>query len=218
MAALTKKLSFATGVSILPARQTILAAKQLAQVDRFCGGRFRLGVSAGWNLAEYTAIGIDINTRGARLNEQIDLLRDLWTNPYTTTNGEFHSFDEIGIFPKPVQKSIPIWFGGYGDAVMKRIAQRGDGWIVLDLHTTEETREKLDIIKQHCDQIGRDYNEIGLEITDVDLGNKRDWAKLAQDWESTGASYLSVTTRRTDITSAQGHIEAFQNFMANIGK
>ena len=131
LAALTRHIELVLGVLVLPQRQTALVAKQAAQVDLLSGGRLRLGVGVGWNAVEYQALNEDFSTRGARIEEQIAVLRALWTQPVVTFNGRWHQIEEAGINPLPIQRPIPIWFGGSADTVLKRVARLGDGWLPL---------------------------------------------------------------------------------------
>ena len=124
IAAVTKTIKLCSGVLILPQRQTGLVAKQAAQVDVLSGGRLRLGVGVGWNHVEYEALGTDWKTRGARQSEQIEVMRRLWTEDFVTFEGKFHKMIDVNILPRPVQRPIPIWFGGSSEAVDQ--ARRAD--------------------------------------------------------------------------------------------
>ena len=128
MAALTERIGFMTGVLILPQRQTALVAKQAAQVDVLSGGRFRMGIGTGWNEVEYTSLGMDFRTRGLRSEEQIELLRQLWTRELVSYQGRFDTIDDAGINPLP-QRPILIWIGGTADVVLERAARMSDGWV-----------------------------------------------------------------------------------------
>src|SRR5207302_7513194 len=129
LAAVTKKLQLTTGILILPQRQTVLVAKQAAEVDVLSGGRLRLGVGLGWNYVEYQALGEDFKTRGRRVEEQVEVLRKLWTQPLVTHRSARFVIDNAGLNPMPVQRPIPIWFGGRTDPALKRAARLGDGWL-----------------------------------------------------------------------------------------
>ena len=212
IAALTDKLELATGISVLAVRQTVLVAKQAAQLDRLCGGRFRLGVSAGWNKTEFRAMGMDFARRGKRLDEQIGVLRDLWTQPSVTFSGAFHDLENVGVYPQPIQQPIPIWVGGYADVVLRRVAQLGDGWLA-DNETPETIPAKLDKIKRYREAAGRDPDDLHFELVDVRLEAARDWAQWVQDWDDLGASYMCVTTRHANLTTPQQHIDHFQAFI-----
>ncbi len=129
LAALTRRLEFVTGILILPQRNTALVAKQAVEVDILTAGRLRLGVGVGWNQAEMEGVGYDFGTRGRRIEEQIVVLRELWTKPLVTFTGRYHTIRSLGINPLPVQRPIPLWFGGSAGPVLRRMARFGDGWI-----------------------------------------------------------------------------------------
>ena len=131
LAAVTKTIKLCSGVLILPQRQTGVVAKQAAEVDILSGGRLRLGVGVGWNHVEYEALGTEWKTRGARQAEQIEVMRRLWTEDLVTFAGRFHNLVDVNLLPVPVQRPIPIWFGGSSDAVVKRAARIGDGWMPI---------------------------------------------------------------------------------------
>src|SRR5262245_27943636 len=135
LAAITRRLALATGILILPQRQTALVAKQAAEIDVLSGGRVRLGIGVGWNAVEFEALGESFENRGRRSAEQVAVLRLLWTQPVVDFHGEFHHISHAGLNPMPVQRPIPIWFGvgtrgqpTPPDAVLRRIARLGDGW------------------------------------------------------------------------------------------
>src|SRR5713226_5417876 len=127
LAALTH-LELVTGVIILPQRQTALVAKQAAEVDVLTGGKLRLGVGVGWNSVEYEALGLDFRTRGRAIEEQVEVLRLLFSKEVVTYKGKFTTITEAGLNPLPVHRSIPIWMGGSADVLLRRVARLGDGW------------------------------------------------------------------------------------------
>ena len=161
IAAVTKTIRLCSGVLILPQRQTGLVAKQAAQVDVLSGGRVRLGVGVGWNHVEYEALGTEWKTRGARQAEQIEVMRKLWTEDLVTFRGRFHSLIDVTMLPVPVQRPIPIWFGGSSDAVVKRAARLGDGW--MPIMSPEVAEPKLAMLREHLKSFGRDPAKFGLE-------------------------------------------------------
>jgi probable F420-dependent oxidoreductase len=127
LAGLTTRLQFATGILILPQRQTALVAKEAAELDLISGGRFRLGVGIGWNFTEYEALNEDFHTRGRRQEEQIVIIRKLWTEPLVSFEGRWHKLDRVAISPRP-QRPIPIWIGsGTSDQLIRRVARLADG-------------------------------------------------------------------------------------------
>jgi probable F420-dependent oxidoreductase len=129
LAAVTSRVELVTGVLVLPQRQTALVAKQAAEVDVLSGGRLRLGVGVGWNEVEYQALGASFGDRGARSEEQVEVLRRLWAEPTITYSGRWHQVDNAGINPLPVRRRIPVWFGGHAEAALRRVGRVGDGWL-----------------------------------------------------------------------------------------
>ena len=130
LAAVTERIKLSTGILILPQRQTALVAKQAAEADVLSGGRLRLGVGAGWNRIEFEALGAEFGNRGRRMEEQVAVMRALWTEELVTFDGDWHSIDNAGLNPMPVQRPIPLWFGGQADVVLRRIGRLGDGWLI----------------------------------------------------------------------------------------
>jgi probable F420-dependent oxidoreductase len=130
LAGLTQRLSFITGIIILPQRETVLFAKQAATLDVLCQGRLRLGywlwVGTRWNISARIK---NFHNRGTRIEEQVQVLRKLWTEELVTFEGRWHTIPDAGLNPLPVQRPIPLWFGGHADPVLRRIAGLGDGWL-----------------------------------------------------------------------------------------
>lgn len=211
LAGLTRRMELATGVVVLPSRQTVLLAKQAAEVDVLSGGRLRLGISVGWNQTEYKAMGADFHDRGRRVEEQIAVMRGLWTKPFVTFKGQYHTLETIGIYPPPIQRPIPIWMGGYADAVLRRIAHIGDGWLAHGL-TPKTAPDQLDKLNYYLQEANRKPEEVGLNVVGVDITKPQDWGKLIQDWGDLGATHLDVTTREAGMKSPQEHIDAIRRF------
>ena len=155
MAAVTHGLEFTPGVIILPQRQTALVAKQAATLDVLSGGRLRLGVGLGWNQVEYISLGQDFHTRGRRIEEQVALLRQLWTQPLVEFSGTWHAVPDAGINPLPVQRPIPIWFGGHAEDALRRIARLADGWL-SNSRTQGDARPYLDQLARFLAESGRE--------------------------------------------------------------
>lgn len=214
MAGVTEKIQFETGILILPQRQTALVAKQAASLDVLSGGRLRLGIGLGWNYVEYEALDQNFNDRGKRIEEQVDVLRKLWTNEAIRYEGQWHSIPDAGINPLPVQRPIPLWFGGHHENVLDRVARLGDGWLPF-YRTVEDTRPSWDIIQEHAAQAGRDPKTIGLEqnlrCTD---GGPDEWLALMDDWIELGATHISFNTLGVGFTTPQQHIDAIREFAA----
>ena len=177
MAAVTEKVGFASGVLILPQRQTALVAKQAAQVDVLCGGRLRLGVGVGWNPVEYEALGEEWSKRGRKQDEQVQLMKRYWTERTVTFDGEFDRVAHAGIKPMPIQQPIPIWFGGGVDAVLKRAAKHGDGWIPLG-NPGRTSMAMLEKLHGYLAEEGRDPTGFGIEAwIRYSLGGGEEWRR-----------------------------------------
>jgi probable F420-dependent oxidoreductase len=161
-AALTTDVELVTGILILPQRQTVLVAKQAAEVDVLSGGRLRLGVGVGWNPAEYEALGESFAERGARSVEQIELLRALWADPLVTYRGRWDQVTDAGLNPLPVRRRIPIWLGGGAEPVLRRIGRIGDGWLPRR-RPDEKAAAMLARVRRYAEEAGRRPDDIGVE-------------------------------------------------------
>ncbi len=214
MAGVTSRLGFVTGVIILPQRETALVAKQAAMVDIMSGGRFRLGVGVGWNEVEYVATGYDFHQRGRRADEQIDVLKELWTKPLVTFRGEWHNIPDAGLNPLPIQRPIPIWFGGHAEVVLARLARKGDGWLP-GYRTAGAAAKTLDLLDNLLAEQGRSHADIGIEIRLVYKdGTPESWQQIMADWEVAGATHASINTMGCGFTTVEEHIEALRGFAA----
>lgn len=224
MAAITKRLEMVTSVLILGQRQTALVAKQAAEVDVLTGGRLRLGIGTGWNHVEYEALGENFHDRGRRSEEQIDLLRALWTKEVVNFTGRWHQVTYAGIKPLPVQRPIPIWLGlgGRGtpfppERVLQRIGRLADGWFPM-FPPDEAAGAVIARVHGYARDAGRDPSAIGLEAR-IDVSNVKSdlWAEQAKAWEALGATHLSVNTMRLGLSSAEEHIKAIRHFKEVVG-
>jgi len=210
MAGVTEKLGFATGILILPQRQTALVAKQAATLDVLSGGRLRLGVGVGWNEPEYTVLGENYHDRGRRIEEQVQVLRALWTNPLVNYTGNWHSIPEAGINPLPVQQPIPIWFGGHAEVVLQRAARMADGWMP-NYRTADEAQPALAKLDRFLEQAGRDRSKFGLEARIRYADQKAaQWEQLLEGWQNEGATHISFNTMGSGLNSPGEHIKALQ--------
>jgi probable F420-dependent oxidoreductase len=213
LAAVTRRLELVTGILILPQRQTALVAKQTAEVDVLSGGRLRLGIGIGWNYVEYDALGEDFHTRGRRVEEQIAVLRELWTQPLVTHKTADHVIDNAGLNPLPVQRPIPIWFGGVAEPVLKRAARLGDGWMPAGRPPDDRIKVILERLHGYLEDAGRDRTRFGIDPWISIQGLDRDeWHRRVEAWRDLGASHVAVDTMRAGFTSPQAHIEAVRNF------
>jgi len=211
LAATTKTIKLSTGILILPQRQTGVVAKQAAEIDLLSGGRLRLGVGVGWNHVEYESLGMDWKTRGARQAEQVELLRRLWTEDLVSFSGRFHKLHEVSILPRPVQQPIPIWFGGSSDAVVKRAARLGDGWMPI-MAPGDEAAAKLAALRAHLQAFGRKPDGFGLEAwLRMAEPDPEKWRAAADGWRKLGAQIVMLYPMYR-IASFDAQIETLRRF------
>jgi probable F420-dependent oxidoreductase len=217
MSAITERIEFTTGILILPQRETALVAKQAATLDVLSGGRLRLGVGIGWNWVEYEALNQEFRTRGKRVEEQVELLRRLWTAPLVTFKGKWHDFSDAGLNPMPIQQPIPVWFGGHADAVLKRVAFHGDGWMPNNPKAAD-VRESLEKIDNYLKEVGRSWDDVGLEprLWHGD-GSTLKWERYIEEWLEVSATHLSFNTMRCGFRTAAEHISAVRAFAETTG-
>ncbi len=206
LAALTS-LELVTGIIILPQRQTVLVAKQAAEVDLLTGGRFRLGVGLGWNRVEYEALGQDFTARGRRLDEQVALMRRLWTEPSVTYHGSFDRISGAGLAPLPVQRPIPVWFGAQSPAAYRRVGRLADGWFP-QVPPGPKLDEARRIIEQGVAGAGRDASNLGMEGRVTWRGSQEKLAAQIGHWRDAGASHVSVNTMVSGLASVDDHLAA----------
>ena len=206
LAALTS-LELVTGIIILPQRQTALVAKQATEVDLLTGGKFRLGVGIGWNAVEYEALGKDFTNRGRRLEEQVQLLRRLWTEPTVTHDGEYEKVTGAGLAPMPVQRPIPIWFGARSPAAYRRAGRLGDGWFPM-VAPGPKLDEARAWVEKGATEAGRDPSSLGME-------GRINWSdgldkvvELAGGWRDAGATHVSVNTMNAGLATVDDHLDA----------
>jgi probable F420-dependent oxidoreductase len=192
LAAVTTRIRLSSGVLIAPQRQTGVIAKQAAEADLLSGGRLRLGIGVGWNHVEYESLNMDWKTRGARQAEQVEVLRLLWSEDLVSFRGRFHNLNEVSIVPPPVQRPIPIWFGGLSDAAVTRAARLGDGWMPI-IEPDAQAEEKLGVLREQLRSFGRDPAKFGIEgWLRVHDANPQHWAAAADGWRRLGADMVML--------------------------
>jgi probable F420-dependent oxidoreductase len=207
LAALTS-LELVTSILILPQRQTVLVAKQAAEIDLLTQGKLRLGVGLGWNEVEYEALGQNFSDRGARLTEQVALLRRLWTETSVTVAGEHEHVSGAGIAPLPVQRPIPVWIGARADVALRRAGRIADGWFPMHQPGAALARSTA-IVHNAALEAGRDPATIGMEGR-INVGSESS-ASIDQQiaaWREAGATHLSINTMRAGFSTVDEHIAA----------
>jgi alkanesulfonate monooxygenase SsuD/methylene tetrahydromethanopterin reductase-like flavin-dependent oxidoreductase (luciferase family) len=179
------------------------------------GGKFRLGVGVGWNAVEYEALGEPFGNRGRRVNEQIELLRRLWTEPHVTFSGAYDTVTDAGLNPLPDQ-SIPIWVGGLSDAAIERVGRLGDGWLPLG-EPDAQNAERIERFRQIAAEGGRDVDAIGIDAPLSYARTSPDhWGDIVDGWRNLGATHLAVDTMSAGFRGAE-HIEAIRKFREATG-
>jgi probable F420-dependent oxidoreductase len=223
LAAVTQRLELVTGILALPQRQTVLVAKQAAEVDVLSGGRLRLGVGLGWVEPEFQALGEPFTNRGQRIQEQIAVLRALFTQEVVTFSGRWHQLEGVGIAPLPIQRPIPIWIGGQADAALRRVAALGEGW--MPMFGPQEARRDGSVRRLHGygREQGRDPADIGIDAiltlthggpvpeAAAPLRPPAAWVEDVRAWRALGVTHLSVNTMGAGL-SVSDHLDAIGRF------
>jgi probable F420-dependent oxidoreductase len=213
LAAITTRIEFSTGILILPQRQTALLAKQVAQLALLSNDRFRMAVGVGWNYVEYEALNETWHNRGRRQEEQIDLLRRLWTEPVLDYRGNWHRIDRAGIRPLP-RKPIPIWLGGTRDIAYRRAARLSDGFIFTGVKM-EDAERVMDQIRAHVEEYGRDPARFGFEGGVMATAPREKWAAHLESWRRLGASHVVMRTMSRNgvrLDTPQDHIRMLETY------
>jgi len=207
LAAVTTSLELVTGIVILPQRQAVLVAKQAAEVDLLSGGRLRLGVGLGWNAVEYEALGEDFSNRGKRSEEQVELMRKLWTEQTVTYHGMYHRVTGAGLAPLPIQRPIPVWFGAASPRACRRAGRLGDGWFPM-VGPGPKLDQARQAVAEAATEAGRDPAQIAMEGRVSWNGNPDDLADGLRVWAEAGASHISINTMNAGLVSVDDHLGA----------
>lgn len=210
-------LELVTGIIILPQRQTALVAKQAAEVDLLTGGRFRLGVGLGWNAVEYEALGKDFSNRGRRIEEQVELMRRLWTEQSVTFDGRYERVTAAGLAPMPVQRPIPVWFGAQSARAYERVGRLADGWFP-QAPPGPKLDAALTVVVAAATAAGRDPSAIGMEgrVSWGAAGTAQVVEHVGR-WRDAGATHVSVNTMGAGLGSVDGHLTALAEVAAALG-
>jgi len=220
LAGQTTRIELSPQVLILPQRQTALVAKQAASVDVLCGGRLRLGVGIGWNSVEYVGLGENYHNRGKRSEEQVAVMKALWADPQVTFKGTWHNIPDAGINPLPPRRSIPVWFGGGADVVLRRVARLGDGWILVNNQPNEKARQQIQMLRAYGREAGRDDDHIGIDAwVSMGVRTPKEWREEVEAWRRLGATHITLNThhvvlhhKRIEGTSPDAHLAAMHQF------
>ena len=219
LAGITRRIGLASGILILPQRATVLVAKQAAAVDLLSRGRLRLGIGVGWNHVEYEALNRNFHDRGRRSEEQIALLRALWTQEVVNFEGRWHKVTHAGINPLPVQRPIPVWLGAGSSAsplppepVLRRIAAVSDGWFP-NFEPEEPGRQAIATLREYVRAAGREPSAVGIEgRIRIDGKAPEDWVEEAKAWQALDASGITVEARRGGLSGVAAHVAAIVRF------
>lgn len=218
LAAITTKIEFATGIIIAPQRQTVLLAKQAAELAILSENRFRMALGTGWNYVEYEALNETWHNRGRRQEEQIDLMRRLWTEHVLDYRGNWHRIDRGGILPRP-SKPIPIWLGGFNDVAHRRAARLADGFTMPGVNR-EQARALMEKMRGYVVAAGRDPAAFGFEGAVAVHADKAKWAPQLATWRELGASHVVVRTMSRlgkALATPEEHIRTMKDYAAEVG-
>ena len=213
LAGMTERIEFATGVLILPQRQTVLVAKQCADLDLLSGGRLRLGVGVGWNYVEYDALGQEFTTRGRRLDEQIRFLRELWSGGVTSFDGEFDALDRGALIPVP-NRALPIWVGGFSPPAFRRGARSGDGFIFAGVESA--VHDALASVRHLLTDNGRSVDGFGLDYVALRAPSVDETVEHAHRWLEAGGTHFSAVSMGAGRDSIDAHIDFYADVAARL--
>ena len=215
LAGITERIGFATGILVLPQRQTALVARQATDVDLLSGGRLRLGVGIGWNYVEYGALGQDFHTRGARQEEQIELLRRLFKEGVVEFSGRFDHVDRASLVPKPA-RPIPIWLGGSSEVALDRAARLADGFIFFG-GRSGQVAGAWKKLRDRVTGVGRSVEDFGADWVVLSRGGADELRAEIDAWRGAGGTHVSVDTMGRGLDSVDGHIDYLASVAGALG-
>jgi probable F420-dependent oxidoreductase len=223
LGAVTSRIRFVFGVMPVPQRQTVLVAKQAASVDVLTGGRLGLGFSVGWDELEYQALNENFHNRGRRMDEQIEVMRLLWTQPVVDFKGHYHTIDHAGINPLPIQRPIPIWIAGYAEAVLRRVARLADGWMPQAPPGfppgagPELVAPTLAKLRGYVSEAGRNPADLELIGTLPMMNNTPDgWRRRLDGWHELAATHITVNAATDSEPTIEKYLQALRLFHEEI--
>jgi probable F420-dependent oxidoreductase len=223
LAAATSQIRFVSGIMVLPQRQTVLVARQTANLDVLSGGRLRLAFSVGWNDVEYVALNENFHNRGQRMDEQVVVLRTLWTEKTVNFDGRWHHIRDAGINPLPIQRPIPLWMAGYADSALRRVARLADGWFpqsppgAAPGGSPEVIGATLATVRRYVAEAGRDPAQFGVNGT-VRMADRTpdEWRTSLEDWRAIGATHVTLNTIMPGDVEPAEHIRAIERFKKEV--
>jgi probable F420-dependent oxidoreductase len=181
LAAVTDTVRLGTGICLVPQRNPVYTAKQVADVDVLSGGRVDFGVGVGWLREEFEAVAMPFEHRGPRTREHLEVMKELWTKETASFKGEYYELPECRLYPKPVQQPHPpIHFGGETPAALQRVADLGQGWYGFN-RTPEEVPDALASLDRLLDARGRSRDEIEISVCPYFKGADRDALERYRD-------------------------------------
>jgi probable F420-dependent oxidoreductase len=214
LAAITQRIELVTGILILPQRQTVLVARQAADLDLLSNERFRLGIGIGWNYVEYDSLGQDFHTRGKRVDEQIALLRRLWSEPLVDFAGAFDRIDRAALNPRP-RRMIPVWLGGFADVALRRAAAIGDGFIFAD--GAASALDQSARLRQLLQEAGRPASDFGFHCNMLKAKTPQAVVETALRWRDDGGTHASVSTMGQGFTTIDQHLDYMKRVADALG-
>ncbi|QBD76148.1 LLM class F420-dependent oxidoreductase [Ktedonosporobacter rubrisoli] len=213
------QLELVPAVLVLPQRQTALVAKQAAEIALLTAGKTRLGVGVGWNEVEFEALGVDFHQRGRLIDEQIEVLRLLWSQESVTYKGRFHTISQAGLNPLPPRHNIPIWIGGKSDIALRRVARLGDGWFPFPHKPNAEMQETLERLRNYTREAGRDPHAIGIEPRlEAAQYSFDELIEQVEGWQKLGATHITINTMNMGLKSPAEHIKTIMRFKETLDK
>jgi alkanesulfonate monooxygenase SsuD/methylene tetrahydromethanopterin reductase-like flavin-dependent oxidoreductase (luciferase family) len=155
---------------------------------------------------------MDFHTRGRVIEEQIEVMRLLWSQEVISFQGKFHTIVEAGLNPLPTRRNIPVWMGGTSEKALKRIARIGDGWFPQRL-PDDEMRVTLEHLRRWTSEAGRDPAALGIEARiNAASGDLGEWVRQTEAWRTLGATHASLNTMNAGYTSLEQHLEALRKY------
>lgn len=220
-AGVTERVKLGTTILVLPHRHPVLAAKMLATLDHLSNGRLIVGAGVGWLEEEIRILSVPPAQRGAWSDEAIRVMRTCWSQERASYHGQFVQFDEIGCFPQPLRKTIPIWIGGHTPRALRRVAELGDGWHAA-FASPEKLEEGLGLLRAECARVGRRLEDLAITLrVGLSIRNDKSAARRPvqgtpeeivedlQRYQAVGVRTVLLETRYRDLDEMIAIYETF---------